>query len=263
LGIIFIFFLNQVFERYALSTPATALANAVTASSAGIEAIRFNPAGLDFITKHEVVCNYEWTFSGIEGLHNINFAFACPIALGGIGIDISEFGFAEQKEQAITLAYGRGFSEDFKFGIGANLYCLNNARAKNLGWAYGIDLSLLAKLQKQWSLGVYGHNLNQPQFGKYEIGRLPAELHCGLGYEPFSGIASEIDLFYDNQILRIHTGSEFTLFDFIFIRVGIVTNPEVASGGIGITHSFIKVDYGAEFEPNLPLTHSLSVGFEF
>lgn len=262
INLIFILFINQSFERYATSANAAALAHAFTASATGIDAVRFNPAALSYMQKNQLSVGYEYVLSGLEGLHNINIGFAKPLFAGGFGIQLSEFGFSEQKEQAITLAYGLCLSKDFKFGLGGDLYLINNNRTGN-GFAYGLNIGFSGRLYKKWSLGIYGHNLNQPQFGNTEEGRLPYELRAGLAYEPFEDILSEIDLSMVEDNFRVHMAAEFKLFDIIFLKTGLKTNPSVVSTGMGVVYKFIKIDYAVEYIPELPLTHNVCLSFEF
>ncbi|KPJ72524.1 hypothetical protein AMJ52_06005 [candidate division TA06 bacterium DG_78] len=239
-----------------------ALGYAVTASNHGVNAIRSNPAALTLLSKNELMCGYEHSLSGIEGLHNITIAFCRPMFGGGLGIQVSEFGFSEQKEQAVTCAFGLHLSDEFKLGVGSDLYLINNKRTgKN--FAYGLNVAFLATLYERWSLGVFGHNLNQPQFGSTEEGQLPQEFSAGFAYQPFDDILSEIDFSLIEDNLRIHVAGELKLLNRIFFRTGVQTNPSVISAGTGVVYKFITIDYAVEYIPELPLTHAINMNFEF
>ncbi|MBE0433946.1 hypothetical protein IBX73_10850 [candidate division WOR-3 bacterium] len=260
--LILIFFLNTAFERHAQSARATGLAHALTASCYGIDAIRLNPAWLSSLTQNRAAVGYERALGGIEGLHNITLGYARPLFWGGAGIQLSEFGFSEQKEQAVTIAYGSGFNETFSFGLAGDVYIIDNERTGQT-YAFGLNFGLLGRIYKKWSLGVYGHNLNRPQFGLYDDGQLPAELKAGLSYEPFEGILSEIDFSMKDDDMRVHLGAEFRLFELLYLRSGIKTNPLVVAAGTGIAYKFLSFDYAAEFVPELPLSHTITLGFTF
>jgi hypothetical protein len=261
-GLILLVFLNGAFERHAQSAQATALAHAFTAASEGIDAIRFNPAALCLVQQNYLAVAYERTFSGIEGLHNIALGYTRPLFWGGVGIQLSEFGFSEQKEQAITLAYGSSFNEAFKFGVGGDVYIIDNERTGR-SYAFGVNFGLLGKLYKKWSMGVFAHNINRPQFGSDEQAELPSEIRAGLSYEPFEGILSEVDFSIKDDDLRIHVAAEFELFDLLYLRTGVKTNPMVVAGGSGIVYKFLRFDYAAELIPELPLSHSATLSFTF
>ncbi|UCD18918.1 MAG: hypothetical protein JSU64_05680, partial [candidate division WOR-3 bacterium] len=153
-------------------------------------------------------------------------------------------------------------SETFKFGAGADVYIIDNARTGRT-YAYGVSAGLLGRIYKKWSLGVYGHNLNRPQFGSYEDGEMLPELRAGLAYEPFDGILSEIDFSMKDDDMRIHLAAEFELFRILHLRSGIKTNPFVIAAGTGIVHKFLSFDYAAEFIPELPVSHTATIGFRF
>ena len=260
--LILLILLNGAFERHAQSAQANALAHAFTAACEGVDAIRFNPAALSLVRQNYLAVGYERTFSGIEGLHNITLGFARPLLWGALGIQLSEFGFSEQKEQAITLSYGSSFNESFKFGLGGDVYIIDNERTGR-NYAFGVNFGLLGKLYKKWSMGVFAHNLNRPKFGSDEQSELPAELRAGLSYEPFEGILSEVDFSMKDDDLRIHIAAEFELFDLLYLRSGVKTNPMVVAAGAGIVYKFIRFDYSSEFIPDLPLSHSATISFVF
>lgn len=260
--LLIIVLLNGAFERHALSARSTALSHAFTASCYGVDAVRFNPAALALQGQNHLAVGYERTFSGIEGLHNINLGYARPLFFGGLGIQLSEFGFSEQKEQAVSLAYGMGFNESFKFGFGGDLYIIDNSRTGR-AYAYGLNFGLLGNLYKKWSLGVYGHNINRPQFGSEMMEEMPAELRAGLAYRPFDGILSEVDFSMKDDDMRVQMAAEFRLFNLLYLRSGVKTNPMVIATGAGIVHKFISFDYAAEYIPELPLSHTATIGFTF
>jgi hypothetical protein len=257
-----IFFLNNAFERHAQSAQAIALAHAFTAACDGVDAIRFNPAALSLVDQNYLALGYERTFAGIEGLHNITLGYTRPAFWGGLGIQLSEFGFSEQKEQAITVAYGSGFNESFKFGVSGDIYVIDNERTGR-SYALGVNFGLLGKLYRKWSLGVFLQNINRPAFGSEEYTELPAEIKAGIAYEPFEGILSEVDFSIKDDAIRMHFAGEFQLFDMLYLRSGVKSNPMVVAGGAGIVYKFIHFDYSAEFIPELPLSHTATIGFAF
>lgn len=260
--LLFLLFINTAFERHAQSARAVGLAHALTASCQGIDAIRLNPAWLPLIDQNRAAVGYERTLGGIEGLHNIMLGYARPLFHGGFGIQLSEFGFSEQKEQAVTIAYGSSFNEMFSFGLSGDAYIIDNERLGR-AYAFGLNFGLLGRIYKKWSLGVHGHNINRPQFGLYDDGQLPAELKAGLAYEPFEGILSEIDLSMKDDELRVHLAAEFLLFNMLYLRSGIKTNPVTVGAGTGIGYRFLSFDYAAEFVPDLPLSHTVTLSFTF
>ncbi len=258
----FIFLLSQAFERYVISGYAQALSFACVANVFGVEAIRINPSALASLDRNYIQSGYEYTWSGVEGLHNVNIGFARPIPMGGLGLVVSEFGFREEKEQTVTSGLGIGLNNDLKIGVGLDLYLINNRRT-GYGIAYGIDLGMTGLLVKKWSLGIYCHNLNTPKFGRDEIGEMPPSLQAGLGYRPFDEISSEVDFSMTEDEMRMHIGGECKIFNFFVLRTGIRTEPQVFNLGAGVFYKFIVVDYAAEYIPELPLSHTLTLSYSF
>lgn len=262
MNFILCFFIFQAFERYTVSANAQALGFACVATASGFDALRINPSALALTNKNIAGISYEYTFSNIEGLHNIYAGFARPIFYGGLGIGISEFGFEEEKEQALTAAYSIKLAKDFCAGAGADIYLIQNKRT-GTGFAYGFNIGLLGNISKKWYLGVFGHNLNVPQFSNTEESILPVSMQAGIGYKPFEDISSEIDLSITDKNIRLHTGGEFLIMDFLTLCAGMQTNPNVISFGFGIFYRAIRINYGCSYLADLPLSHIISISSQF
>lgn len=250
--------LTQAFEKYSVSAQAIGMGMAITASAGGTDAIRFNPALLSVQDISELAISYQHILGGIEGLHNAWLGFNHKLGRTGVGIGVSEFGFSEQKEQNITLACGLGLSNDLQLGVAGDLYLINNQRT-GYGIAYGISLGLSGNVFKKWQLGVYAHDINQPQFSGTEYGRLPYELRGGIAYIPFQDIRSEFDLSMKDDELRYRFATELLLFRLVYCRIGVQTNPLVIAAGAGAKYRFISINYGVEHVPDLPLSHCVGL----
>lgn len=259
---LFSIFILQVFERHVIGAQSQAMSFACVATIQGLDGLRINPAVLGLMDKNTVGTSYEYTFGHIEGLQNLLLGFAGPLFYGGLGICFSQFGFSEEREQALTTGYGFGLSKEFYAGLSFDLYLIQNNRTGNC-LSYGVNFGMLGMLSKKWFLGLYGHNLNQPQFGNTDEGNLPASLQAGIGYRPFEETISEIDFSIVEENIRIHTAGEFRILDFFSLRTGLKTNPNSLSGGFGVIYKNIKIDYGCEYFVDLPLNHTVSLKFEF
>ncbi len=255
-------FLFAAFERYLVSAQSQALAYACVATASGVDAIRLNPAGMLSSEKNIIGLGYEYTFSNIEGLQNIYLGFYRHMFHGGLGIKMSQFGFEEQKENAMTTAYSISLSKEFFVGAGVNLYMIQNRRT-GTGIAYGVSLGMLGMVSKKWFLGACAHNLNQPRFGNGEIGTMPASLQAGIGYKPFNDIGSEIDLRIEDRHIDLRASGTFRIMDFLNLRTGMQTNPVSVSAGFGIIYRFMNIDYACSYFIDLPLNHSVSIQFSF
>ncbi|MGQ9465559.1 MAG: hypothetical protein ACUVQ3_08720 [bacterium] len=262
MDLILSFFLFQAFERYAVSAHGQALGFACVATVSDFDALRINPSALALVNKNIAGISYEYTFSHIEGLHNIYVGFARQVFYGGLGIGISEFGFGEQKEQALTAAYSTKLTKEFFVAAGTDIYLIQNKRT-GTGLAYGLNIGLLGNLSRKWFLGAYGHNLNSPQFSSAEEGILPFLLQAGIGYKPFADISSEIDLSIVDNNIRLHTGGEFAIMDFFHICAGMQTNPNTISFGFAVFYRAIKINYGCSYLADLPLNHIISINAQF
>ncbi len=60
-----------------------------------------------------------------------------------------------------------------------------------------------------------------------------------------------------NQETRFHFGQEMLLEDILILRLGLVTNPTMPSGGLGIKYGKFMLDYSISHHNKLGDTHSL------
>lgn len=254
--------LTAAFERYYSSPHAQGMGFASFAGAQATDAVRFNSARLAGITGNHVATGYDRLFGGIDGLHNVNAAFARPLGPGGIGLHLSEFGIAAQSEVCLTAGYGLALSSQFSAGAGLNCYLVNNERT-GTGYALGLDIGLVGRLPSKWTLAAVAHDVNRPRFGDGEEGTMDPSLTLAVAYRPLEDINSEIDMSLIRDEFSFRCGGEFRIFNRIWLRSGMRTNPTVFDAGIGITIKQLTIDYAADLVINLPITHSLGLGYSF
>jgi hypothetical protein len=64
-----------------------------------------------------------------------------------------------------------------------------------------------------------------------------------------------------NPSLRI--GVEYSIIDFLVLRLGVSNEPETYSGGIGVITDFIRADYSLTSHTYLGLTHQFGLIIHF
>lgn len=260
-------FAFAAFEDFSFSSKSNGMADAYTSLANDLSSIRFNPAGLARLERLEGGVDYRRFWSGIEGLHNITAGIVLPISAGrfGTGLSLQEIGFELQREHSLVLAFGRVLSQELAFGINLIGYHIFNSRFGN-GYTYGIDCGFQARVYRKWTMGVYGHNLNQPKISNEPEGDLGSFLRAGIGYQPFPGINSALDLSLAHNAemsafdeVRVALGSEFEILPPILLRVGVQNEPARLCGGLGVKFKFLRFDYSFVFQPELPLHHNFGL----
>lgn len=271
LGIfVFAFPVYAVFEDLDSGTRAEGIAGAFTAIASDASAIHFNPAGLAEIKNPQAYAFYKSLFVGVNNnLHSVAFNFAYPNPkFGTFGISIFESGISLFSQKSLTLAQGFNLTKDLAFGYNFSGY---NISIENFGqgYAFGVDIGLLAKIYKRWRLGVFAHNLNMPSMGKYDKSYLPRLLNFGIAYSPIAGINSCLDISKElGKDFRIMAGQELEIIPKtsllgLTLRTGVSTEPVRFTFGCGIGLKSLNIDYALLTHYELPLTHNIGINLVF
>jgi len=256
-----------VFEDWQVGIRANAMAGAYTAVADDIEAIRWNPAGLAWQSGWQTMV-YGKRPWGIKGLTNATASLGRSWGRWGTaGASLQQVGCDWENEQALTLAHGFAMNRQLSFGWGINIYRLWMERFGSAATA-GLDIGLLARIYRRWSLGCFGHNLNPPAFGRLYQYDLPSWVSVGIGYQPFPGLLGTAEASKEvGRITRYKFGSEYALSqDRLKLMAGILNEGQLTlyTLGFGLQVRGISVDYAFEGgHEALNGTHQFGLGYRW
>jgi hypothetical protein len=257
---------GAMFENQGLSVRAEGMGGAFTAFSDDVWAANSNPAGLAQVHGMTFSGAYKLLFGGVGvNLHAANAGFGMPVGRYGTAvISGQETGIALHSERTVRLSHGFRLARDLAFGYGLSGY---NLYQQDVGSAYsfGLDLGMLARVYRVWSVGFFAHNINMPKMGTGDQGVMPWMLAFGLGFEPAPGIRSAVDVKKEpGQATRVCFGQELRIVrDFLTLRAGLQTEPIRFAAGFRTGYKNVQVDYSLRTHAELPLEHGLGVTVEF
>ncbi len=255
-----------MFERNWATVRAEGMGGAFVAIADDAGAALLNPAGLYQVDVREFTGGYKWLYGGVgTDLHSANAIFSLPVArIGTTSLALVETGFEQHSERTVRLSHGISLAEGLAFGYGLSGY---NLYQKNIGsgYGFGLDLGMLARVYRIWTLGFSARNVNLPRIGRGEEGELPRMLVFGVGYSPSPGIRSALDLEKEpGKGTRLRVGQELRIIqDHLTIRVGVITLPVSFTFGFRAGVRFASLDYALATHSELGLTHSFGAVLQF
>jgi hypothetical protein len=253
------------------------LASAYTALAEGVDAIRYNPAGIALIPEWEVGSSYKHKWSGISGLHSLSLGFVKGLGdKGNVGVHVTEFGASIEEgrysETTATLSYAHSLTSQVYMGMNLNLFYLQVPEpdwAPELGGtaqSVGLDFGLLAKFHPAWSMGFFAQNVNQTSIkGRSKSYELPGAVAFGLAFSPTETAVTSLDIRKERHFAaRLSLGQEVYLFDNnLGIRGGLMREDELTKFAFGFDAMIgpLNLGYSALAQPDLPLSHVFSLQY--
>jgi len=218
-----------------------------------------NQAGLGFNRSISGGIYYESRFLLKETGYKAG-AFVLPVKTGALGLSVTSFGYELYSRTNVGLSYGQRFGQ--KFSVGVQLNYFNTKLSENYGQknAFTASLGLMAKLNKELTIGVHVYNPTRSKLAEYNNERIPTIMKLGLDYKfsekVFVAVETEKDIEYD---ALIKAGIEYHIIDVLYLRGGVSSNPSLTSFGFGLLLKDFKLDIASSYHQTLGLTPSISI----
>jgi hypothetical protein len=235
-----------------------ALSHADVALQADAFSLFNNPAGLAEIKKSCIGIYYSPSPFGLKELSSGYGTVTKPTTIGIFSGGFMVYGFELYKETKIAIGYARQITSNFSFGI-TTIY--KNISIKNYGNKGFILLNAggIVGIDDRINLGFALENFTRTTINN-EANQLPVVYWTGINYkiidmfQIFAAIKKEIN--YD---LSFRLGAEYSILDFLQLRIGTANEPETYSGGLGISYSIFQLDYAITSHQFLGLTHQFGL----
>jgi hypothetical protein len=265
------------FDEIEESPRGRALGSACTALRDDGYAVFHNPAGLAFLARGRASLGYLRPFGyDFSSLGAAAGEVALPGALGGVAVGMRRFGvdyMGVQLTHEATIALGHGLRlmrdaqselavgwslQVYELGYGESVTGIDPGHAG----AVGLHLGAVAVVRERTRIGVHVANVNHPRIG-LDGEDLPQQVSVGISYAPYPGVETVLDL---DQGLghgpQYRAGTEFEITEFLALRAGLSTEPNVFSAGLGIRRGILQLDYAFSTGGGvLGETHHVGVGF--
>ncbi|MBI1938110.1 MAG: hypothetical protein HYS25_08280 [Ignavibacteriales bacterium] len=221
-----------------------------------------NPACLSNINERAIGIYYSPAPFGVKELSNAFGVYAEPTEIGSFGGGFMIYGFELYKETKIALGFGRKINNKFSAGVTA---VYKNLSIKNYGSRgyFLFNIGAAYSLQKNLQIGFAAENITRTSTSD-DDNQFPVILSAGIGYKvideltAFISASKELDY---NASVRF--GAEYKPVDFLHLRFGTTTEPDIFSGGVGVIYNFVEADYAVTSHPDLGLTHQFGITLRF
>jgi hypothetical protein len=275
-------------DRYP-SARALGMGGAVVAVTNDVWASYYNPAGLAAVNNYQVASSYNLPF-GYTFFRNyfLSATAKLPENYGSVGVSFQDFGvnyLGNEMSTEYTVGISHGFylmkdiHSSLSFGYNLKLYHWNLAQSVG-SWdasigeylndgldlgstsTLGMDVGAQASLYGRTFVGVYLVNINSPSVGKNTKHDLPQRIVIGAAYKPQNGVTTSLAfnkaVGYETQV---EGGFELQIIEYLTLRLGVGTNPNRFSAGLGIIFEGIQFDYALRTHPVLSETHLFGLSY--
>ncbi len=261
----FYLLLTIVSESFAQELPGAgqiALSHSDISSANDVFTLFNNPAGLSLLKSREIGFYYSPAPFGVKELANAFAAYCEPTQYGSFSVGYSNYGFELYKENKFAVGYGKKIANNFFIGLSSVYHSIS---IKNYGskGVFVFNIGAITKLTDQIGFGFAVSNVTRSTITN-ESNDIPTVIWLGTDLKfvkdlVFSAaVKKEIGF---NPSIRL--GTEYSLLDFLKLRVGASNEPNTFSGGIGIIYNIFQVDYAFFSHPDLGLTHQFGLIIRF
>lgn len=253
------------------------MGEAGTANCSGANAVFWNPAYLDSITKNEVYISVETLF---EGANYDQISFVSPVSVyGGIGATVALMNYpsydrldingvslgneGSMRDVAGTFAYGKTLFWGIQAGLAAKIFVKTIDDAAYT--SFNADASLFKSINDILDAGLMFKNLI-PLALKYssETEKFTTSARLGLGFKLLDRklrLAVDVEKYFIDSPIYVYGGAEYGINNMFFVRAGINSSGD-AGGGIGIAWQDINFDYAASMT-EYDLSHKFALSYRF
>ena len=242
-----------------MGADALSLGHTTTALQSNAWAMFGNPATM--IKDRKVLSFYSFRSYGIIALTDIAAQISVPTKLGTTGLGLHRYGDDLFSETRIRLGYSSQW-EGVNFGIVVNYNIISFGGNYGSASALGLDIGVQTPVTEKVSLGARASNVNQPGYNSDED--LPREMAVGFSYKLEERTFLLFDVVKDVRFpVSYRGGVEVHMIDNLVGRIGITTEPNTYSIGLGYNSANWKVNLGFQRHDFLGISPGLDINFLF
>ncbi|MDR0729670.1 MAG: hypothetical protein LBF19_06070 [Prevotellaceae bacterium] len=215
-----------------------------------------NPGSLGMLTDMGVGVSHEQRFA-VADLGISTVVGALPLWGNVVGAYVSSLnlGMASFGESLAGLSAGRKLNEYLSVGVGIEGRMLHFPQEYRNLWAVSGRAGILARPTKNLWLGFCATNVTLSAWNSEDRSLLPVVFTLGARYT----VATPVQLYAEvskdiYEALRVKIGTEFTVVQALYLRVGIISAPFETHFGVGYAHKRFRFDAALSRHPVLGYT---------
>ena len=222
-----------------------------------------NQGGLGYLENPEVGLYYTNRFL-LKELSSQSLVFAYPTKYGNLGFSVDYFGYSQQSEFQLGLAYAKKLNKYISLGVKFDY--LQYQQPEEYGNTHAIvaELGILSHPYENIYIGAHVYNPSMSKFNTAVEKSAPTIFSFGMAYipDPLVSLTAQVDknINYD---LTYKVGVELNLQEALFIRAGVNLAPNAYYLGLGYYFKNIKFDFAFSYQDVLGISPATSLGYEF
>ena len=226
-------------------------------------AINNNQGGLGYLENPEIGVYYTNRFL-MKELSSQSFVVAYPTKYGNIGMSIDYFGYSQQSEMQMGLAYAKKFNKYLSLGVKFDY--LQYQQAKEYGNTHTVlaEIGILSHPYENIFIGAHIYNPSMSKFNTAIEKSAPTIFSVGMAYipDPLVKLTAQIDKDL-NYAPTYKVGVELNLKELFYIRSGINISPNAYYLGLGYNFKNIKFDIAFSYQQVLGISPASSLEYTF
>lgn len=217
-------------------------------------ALTLNPAQTGLPQKFTGTIAYTRPY-GLEGVNCLSADVGFRWSRLNITVGLRSLGAKGYSEYDMGSTLGFDITKDFTGGVGFHTL-VRNMLGYGMEAVPAFDLGILLKFSTI-RLGIAVQQLNKPRFENKD--ELLPRFRGGIGWEPVKPMLLGVDFEKQGETERLVSGVEVRIFPELRVRGGFETAPWCWRGGIGINLSWLGLDYGYQYHPEMGDMHIIGL----
>ena len=234
-----------------------------TMTVAQVWSVNNNQGGLGYLENPEIGIYYTNRFL-LKELSSQSLVFAYPTKFGNIGASVEYFGYSQQSELQLGLAYAKKFNKYISLGVKFDY--LQYQQLEEYGNTHAViaEVGILSHPYKNIFIGAHVYNPSRSKFNTSVEKYAPTIFSVGIAYipDPLVSLTAQIDKDI-NYSPTYKVGVELNLKESFYIRSGINLSPNAYFLGLGYYFKNIKFDIAFSYQQVLGISPASSFGYEF
>jgi len=222
-----------------------------------------NQGALGYLESPEIGLYYTNRFL-MKELSSQALVFAYPTPFGNIGLSVDYFGYAQQSEMQLGLAYAKKLNKYISLGVKFDY--LQYQQAKEYGNTYAVlaEVGILSHPYDNIFIGAHVYNPSMAKFNTIVEKSAPTIFALGIAYipDPLVKLTAQVDKDLD-YATTYKLGVELNLKEALYIRSGINISPNAYYLGLGYYFKNIRFDIAFSYQQVLGISPASSFAYEF
>ncbi len=222
-----------------------------------------NQAGLTTIDKPTIGLDYYNHFL-LSETGTQRGAFVLPTQSGNFSLSYQRYGYALYSENNLGLAYARKLGEIISASLQFDYLFYHQSEAYGNRGAFLFETGLIAQLTSEFSLGLHLYNPTRVKLADYQDERVPTLMRFGLAYyfSPWVLLSAETEKNIEHKA-RFKCGLQYEPVESLFLRTGLMTQPNAFTAGIGYRIKNFTTDLAFISHESLPLSSQIALTYKF